>query len=213
MSPDQIPSVAQNCGGGLRFLPVAEHELRAAHDEFAGLTGRRFRQVVRSVGGIDLRLREDAAVGRGDRVADGVGTIELGFKKADMGDGRGLGHAVSLTDQDVGECREAAGKIGSERRGSGFDPVNLVVAGKLPGLGRLAERIHGGRDERHHGDRFVDEQLRHHGHVEARYQNERCTQNQRRIENYIQAVDVVERKTAENMVGGIELSWPSGPSS
>ena len=90
--------------------------LRAAHDEFPGLAGRRFGEVVRGVGGIDLGLRQHAAVGRGQGMADGVGTVERGFEKADVGDGRGFGHAVSLTDENVGEGGEAAGKFGSEWR-------------------------------------------------------------------------------------------------
>src|SRR5437870_6219275 len=32
-----IPTIAQHCGGGLRIVPVSRHELRAPHDEFAGL--------------------------------------------------------------------------------------------------------------------------------------------------------------------------------
>ena len=83
--------------------------------------------------------------------------------------------------------------------------MNVMVARKLSCLGRLAERIYGGRDERHHGHRFVDDQLGHHAAREARHQNERRAQNQRGIQNYVQAVDVVERKTAENVVGGVEL--------
>ena len=41
-------------------------------------------------------------------------------------------------------------------------------------------------------------------HVEAGHQHERRAQNQRRIQNYIQAIDVVERKAAENGVGRVE---------
>src|ERR1700675_5072565 len=33
----EIPSIAKNGGGGLRVPPVSEHDLRAAHGEFAGL--------------------------------------------------------------------------------------------------------------------------------------------------------------------------------
>ena len=90
-------------------------------------------------------------------MADGVWTIELRFEKSDVGDGRGFGHAVSLAYQDVGQIGEAAREIGSERRGAGLYPRNLMVTGKLAGFGGLAESIHGGWDKRHGGDAFVDQ--------------------------------------------------------
>src|SRR5579862_7037380 len=143
------PSIAKNCRRGLRFFPVAEHELWSAHDEFAGMAGWRFGQIVGSVGGIDVGLREHAAIGLRERVSDGIGAIERGFKEADVGDRRGFGHAVSLAHRDAGEGGETARQFGRERRGARFYPLHFVFAGELAGFGSLAQCIHRWRNQRH----------------------------------------------------------------
>src|SRR6266853_1530661 len=35
----EVPAIAKNGGGGFWLLPISEHDLRTAHDEFAGLAG------------------------------------------------------------------------------------------------------------------------------------------------------------------------------
>ena len=97
-----------------------------------------------------------------------------------------------------------AREIGCERRGSGLDPVDFVLAGKLSGLGGLAKRIHGGRDQRHHGDGFFGDEFGETLSLEARHQDERRTKNQRRIEDHVQSIGVVKREATENGVGGVE---------
>ncbi len=40
--------------------------------------------------------------------------------------------------------------------------------------------------------------------MEARHQHQRRAENHRRIQHHIQAVDVIERQKAEDLVGGIQ---------
>src|SRR3954470_20897962 len=111
-----VPAIAKNSSRGGGLVPVAEHELRPAHDKFTRLSGRSFREVVGSIGGIDVRLRQDAAIRLCDWQSDRIGMIESGIKGSEMGDGRSLGHPVSLADENIRQRGDAAGKIGSERR-------------------------------------------------------------------------------------------------
>ena len=99
--------------------------------------------------------------------------ISGGAQIANMGDGRGFGHSVSLIDEDAGEVGHAASQFGSERRGAGFDPADFVILGEDAGFGGLAKRVDGGRDHGHHGDAFLDQKSAQLLHVEARHQNER----------------------------------------
>ena len=61
-----------------------------------------------------------------------------------------------------------------------------------------------GGTTRHHGHRFFNEQLVNACGVESRHQNQRCPENQRGIENHIQSVDVIERETAQDVIGGVD---------
>lgn len=84
-----VPAIAQNGVGGLRFFPVSQHELRATHDEFAGLAG------------CDLIVVdvEHATFGECEGLADGSGAVHLWRRDvANVGDGRGFRHAISLID-------------------------------------------------------------------------------------------------------------------
>src|SRR5258708_38086184 len=56
----EIPAITKSSGGGLGLLPISEHDLRAAHDEFAGLALSELFSV-----GV-----HDAAVGEGHRLSD-----------------------------------------------------------------------------------------------------------------------------------------------
>ncbi len=91
-------------------------------------------------------------------MSDGVGAVEVGRKKPDMGDGRGLGHAIPLANEYAGERGETAWKFGGERRGSGLDPLNAVVLGELSSFRGLTKRVHCRWNQRHHGDGFAREQ-------------------------------------------------------
>ena len=102
--------------------------------------------------GLEIGLREYAAVRLRDRVAYRVRAVKSGIQKSNMRHGRGFGHSVSLTDENVRERGEAAGKICVRGRGAGLYPSHRVVARKPSGFGRLAERVHRRRDERHHGN-------------------------------------------------------------
>src|SRR5580765_7032727 len=51
-----VPPVAEYRRGGGRLVPVAEHELRAAHDQFSRQSGWSLRHVAGRIRGIDLRL-------------------------------------------------------------------------------------------------------------------------------------------------------------
>ena len=117
-----VPAIAKNGGGGLRLLPVSEHDLRAAHDEFAGFAR----------GDIVPVQIEDAAFGEGQRLSDGGGAVHFrGSDVADVSDRRSFGHAVSLSDADAGE-------VGRRRASSGasgaapLDPADFVVPGEVP---------------------------------------------------------------------------------
>src|SRR5437764_12964486 len=57
-------------------------------------------------------VAEEFALRLGYGVADGVGTVAVGLDEADVGDGRGFGHAVSLGDLDAGQFGEAARELG-----------------------------------------------------------------------------------------------------
>ena len=62
--------------------------------------------------GIDLWLRENAAVGLRHGMTDGIGPVEGRIEKSEVRDGRRLGHAVSLTHENVRQGGKAAGKVG-----------------------------------------------------------------------------------------------------
>src|SRR5229473_3361519 len=104
----EVPAIAKNGGGGFWLLPVSEHDLRAAHYELAGLAGSDL---------VSTHVH-DAAVGEGQRLSDGSGAVHFRWSGvADVSDGRGFGHAVSLDDADAGETGQATGKFGSKRSG------------------------------------------------------------------------------------------------
>ena len=126
-----IPAIAQNAGGGLRFLPVAQHELRAAHDQLARFAGGDF-AVVRV---------EHATVGLDQRLPNRFGSVQRGMDVADVSDRRGFCHAVALVDGNAGEFRETAGEFGSERGGPGFYPSDFVVLWKQSRFSGLVQRI------------------------------------------------------------------------
>ncbi len=189
----EIPAITKSSGGGLRLLPISEHDLRAAHDKFAGLA----LSDLFSVG------VHDAAVGEGQRLSDGGGTVHLWWTGvSDVGDRRSLGHAVSLDDANAGETGQAPGKFGSERRGTGLDPANFVILWEDASFGGLAKRIDGWRDYGHHGDAFLNQKSAQLLHVEARHQNERGTERQRKSQRHGKSVDVVEGQEAEHDVVG-----------
>src|SRR5438270_8877649 len=64
----EIPAVAEGGGGGVGCVPVSEHELGAAHEEFAGgeLEARGLRREARGAGGV---ARVHTSVGLCRRVA------------------------------------------------------------------------------------------------------------------------------------------------
>src|SRR5208337_988070 len=139
----EVPAIAQNGSRGLRFLPVSEHDLRAAHRQFALFAGRNL---------IPCKI-DDLAFRERERLADRGGTIHFRRSEvANMRDRGCLGHSVSLIDQDAGKVSQAAREFGSEWRGSGFDPANFVALRKNTGFDRLAKRVDRGRDHGHHGD-------------------------------------------------------------
>ena len=73
----EVPAVAKNGGGGLRVVPVSEHNLRAAHDEFAWFAGSDF---------VPVQI-QNAAFGEGQRLSDGGGSVHFrGSDAADVGD-------------------------------------------------------------------------------------------------------------------------------
>ncbi|MNE56688.1 hypothetical protein D3C80_1516160 [compost metagenome] len=86
------PAVSQRGIGCIRFFPVPEHHIRAAHDHFTDSTTRHF-----AVVGID-----DAHFGAGRRQPGGIhlaAGLVLGavvFAAQGGGHGRQLGHAVTL---------------------------------------------------------------------------------------------------------------------
>ena len=76
----------------------------------------------------------------------------------------------------------------------------LWFFGKMPGLGGLAQGVDGGRDHRHHGDAFLNQKSAQLLHVEARHQNQRGAERQRKSQRHGESVDVVERQEAEHDV-------------
>ena len=50
------------------------------------------------------------------------------------------------------------GRSGASGAAPDLTQCNLMIARKLSRLGRLAQRIHRRRHQRHHGDGFVDQQ-------------------------------------------------------
>src|SRR5580704_6393368 len=75
-----------------------------------------------------------------------------------------------------------------------------MVAGKLPGLGGLAERVQRGRYEWHHGYIFVYEQGQQLRNVESRHQQQGSSQREYRVQDHIEAVDVIEREETESYI-------------
>ena len=189
--PRPVPAVAENSSSGLGILPIAEHELRTAHYQFAGFTAD------------DLAVLEveHAAAGLDQGLAYGFGFVKFGgFKVADVGHRRGFGHAVSLADQDTGESGETARQLGSEGSGAGLHPAKAVVLGKLPSFGHLSQGVESWRHGWHGGDVLGDEKPEQLRHVEARQQDDGRPQDQPGIEHDVQAVDVIEGEEAENHI-------------
>ncbi len=129
----------------MRFFPVSQHELWAAHDQLARLAG----------GKLVAEFVHDTAFSLDEGLADGVWAVEFGVEISDVGDWRSFGHAVSLADEDAGEGGKAASELRSERRGAGFDPTYTMFFGKLTGFSGLAHSQQGRWDSRHHGDAFL----------------------------------------------------------
>ena len=200
-----IPAVAQDRGRRIRFIPITEHELRATHDEFTGKSRRRLGEVFRSFIWINITMRKDSTISESERMADRIGSIKLRVKEPAMRNGRRFGHPVALANQNSGESSEPARKLGRERSRPRFHPVNAMVARELPCLRRLANSVNGGWNQRHHGDALFDQQTHKLLHVEPRNQHECGAQNQGRIENYVQPVDVIERQTAQDRVLSAEF--------
>src|ERR1700688_3071409 len=142
----KIPAIAKDSRRGLGLLPISKHELRAAHDEFARLARANF---------ISFNIH-NAAFGLRQRLPDRCGTIHGGrIAKANVGYGRGFGHAVSLIDHDAREAGKAAREFGGKRRCAAFDPPNFMLLRKDSRFGGVTHSIDGGRDDGHHGDAFV----------------------------------------------------------
>jgi len=191
----EVPAIAQSSGGRLRFLPISHHDLRAAHDELALLAG------------CDIVALEvdDTAFGEGQWLSDRGGAVHFrGRAKANVGNGGGFGHAVSLIDENAGEVGHAAREFGSEGGSAGFNPADVVVSWEDAGFGSLAEGVDRGWDDGHHGDALLDKKRANFLHVEARHEDEGGTERERKCEGNGESVDMVERQEAEHDVVGRE---------
>ena len=85
-----------------------------------------------------------------------------------------------------------------------LDPANFVILWEDAGFGGLAERIDGGRDYGHHGDAFLNQKSAQLLHIEARHQNERGTEGERKRQRDGESVDVIQRQEAEHDIIGQE---------
>ena len=196
MSPEKYQPSRRTAAVACGSFQYPEHDLRAAHDEFAGFAGRNLVPVARST------MRHSVSASGCPMEAGRF--ISGGAHVADVGHRRSFGHAVSLIDADAGEAGEAAGKFGSEWRGAGLDPANFVIFGEDAGFGGLAQRIDGGRDHGHHGDAFLNQKSAQLLQIEAGHQNERGAERQGKSQSYSKSIDVVERQEAEHDVVGRE---------
>src|ERR1035437_6013252 len=115
-----IPAIAKNRIGSGLGLPIALHELRAAHDQLAGLAGFHFVAVI----------IEDAAIRERRRIADRSRTIKLWLEETQVRDRGSLGHPIALANANAGLLREAIREVGCQRRGAGLHPAEFVVARK-----------------------------------------------------------------------------------
>ena len=75
-----------------------------------------------------------------------------------------------------------------------------MVARELFRFGCLAKRVHCRRYQRHHRDFFFDHQRGELLYLESRHQHQRRAQHQRRIQNYVQPVDVIQRKKTQDAI-------------
>src|SRR5580658_2353163 len=89
------PSIAQHRGRGLRVFPVAHHELRTAHDQFAGLAGSNLVFAC-----VNVHRIHEATFGLHQWLSDGLRLVEFGLKVSDMRNRGGLGHAIALAHQN-----------------------------------------------------------------------------------------------------------------
>src|SRR5207302_5385593 len=94
-----VTSIPQHRRRRPRILPVPEHELWSAHDQFSAL----------AVSNVLVVFVEYAAVRLGQRLPDGLRLVQFRLEVPHMGDGGGFGHAVTLADQDTGQRGKAAG--------------------------------------------------------------------------------------------------------
>ena len=142
-----VPAVAQHGGGGLRLLPVSQHELRAAHDQFAGFGRARLRCRF----GVEQRgIRFAPAAGRWMS-----GRSERGsrYPRCVTGEASVMPYPWQ-TRIPVSSVKRRASS-GASGAAPDLTQRNVMVVGKLSGLGGLAQRVQGGRDDWHHGDAFV----------------------------------------------------------
>ena len=113
---------------------------------------------------------------------------------------RRLGHPITLAYQNVSQGREAAGKSGGKRSGSGFHPAQTMLSRKLTLLGGLTQCIQGRRHGGHHGDALIYDQGNQLRYMEAGYEDECPAQSQHWVQNHVQTVDVIEREKAKNHI-------------
>ena len=103
------PSIPQRIFCLLRLVPVADHDLRAADDEFSQLSG-----------GHELCARfrvDDAGVRIRQRHADGG--ILGQFNGVEMRDGRGLGETIAFHDAGTGDLLKPFKNVIRQRGGAG----------------------------------------------------------------------------------------------
>src|SRR5215831_7095306 len=150
-------------------------------------------------------MRKHSTIGESERMADRVRPIEGSVKIAAVSHGRGFGHAISLANENSRERSEPARKLWRKRSCARLYPANAVLTREPPCLRRLAKSVYGRWNQRHHGDALCDDQIYKLLHIEPRYQDERGTQNQGRIENYVQSVNVIERQTAQDRILSTEF--------
>ena len=122
-----IPAIAKYSGSCVWRLPVAQHELRAAHNQFA-----RFAWSYR----VACQIKYPA-LGLRDGHPYGFRFVALRIEITDMSHGRSLGHSVSLGDRHSSERSEAASQFGRQRRGPGFQPLQAMGLGEQSGFCRL----------------------------------------------------------------------------
>ena len=88
------PAIAQCAGAFVGPAPVAVHDLRALHDQFAHLAGGQGKRAAFHV--------HNAGVCARHRHADGVGALPLRAQRVAVRDGRGLGKAVAFKNGRAG---------------------------------------------------------------------------------------------------------------